>query len=46
MVHRFNEKAAEREEAMQNAIAHVRDGTYAIAHKAANALGVSKSSLT
>jgi hypothetical protein len=46
MVARFNEKAAEREEVMQNAIARVRDKTYATAHEAANALGVSKSSLT
>src|SRR5438874_3305297 len=46
MVRRFNEKAAEHEEAMRNAITCIRDKTYATAYEAANALGVSKSSLT
>lgn len=46
MVRRFNEKAAEREQAMQTALARIQDGTYTTAHQAAKALGVSKSSLT
>jgi Tc5 transposase DNA-binding domain len=45
MVRRFNEKAAEREEAMQMALAGVKNGTYATAYQAAKALGVSTSSL-
>ena len=46
MVRQFNEKAAEHEQAMQMALAGIRDGTYMTAHQAAQALGVSKSSLT
>ena len=46
MVRQFNEKAAEHEEAMRNTITRIRDKTYATIYEAANALGVSKSSLT
>ena len=46
MVRQFNEKAAEHEQAMQMGLAGIRDGTYMTAHQAAQALGVSKSSLT
>lgn len=46
MVRQFNDKAAEREQAVQTALAGIRDGTYTTVYQAAKVLAVSKSSLT